>query len=56
MSQKLFYICGLVGIIIAGALGSYLEHFSLIAVIIGAIVTPIVFACIGTGRRKHVLK
>ena len=29
MSQSLFYICGLLGIIVAAALGYYFEHFYL---------------------------
>jgi hypothetical protein len=56
MNQTVFYICGVVGIIIAAALGYYLEHFSLTTVVISAIVTAVFIIGVGIWRRKHVLK
>ena len=56
MSQSLFYICGLVGIIIAAALGYYFEHFSLTTIIISAIVTAVVFVGVAIWRNKYVRK
>jgi uncharacterized membrane protein YeaQ/YmgE (transglycosylase-associated protein family) len=56
MSQRLFYICGLVGIIVAAGLGYYFEHFSLGTIIISVVGTAVVIFGIGQWRKKHVLK
>jgi len=46
----------LIGIIIAAALGYYLEYFSLTNVIISSIVTAIAVIGFGIWRKKYVLK
>ena len=56
MSQRLFYVCGSIGMIIAAALGYYFEHFSLTTIITSVIVTAVVIIGIGQWRKKHMLK
>jgi hypothetical protein len=56
MSQTLFYVVGVVGIIIAAAIGYYLEHFSITTVVISAVVTATFVIGVGIWRKKYVLK
>ena len=53
MRQKLFFVCGFVGLLIGGALSLFGDHVALSIVASSIMVSAIVILFIGRWHKKH---